>query len=691
RHLVTRHGARHLVLTGRRGPAAGGVPELVAELRALGAEVSVVACDVADRAAVADLLAAVPERHPVTAVIHAAGVVADATLRNLTPEHVERVLRPKVDGAWHLHELTRAAPPAVFVVFSSIAGLLGNPGQGNYAAANAYLDALVRHRRAHGLPGTSLAWGLWDPAGGGMAATLSDAEVARWGRGGIRVLSAERALELFDAALRADEPLLVPVELDRAAAARDPGGPLSELLGDPTSPTRRRAAAAGSGGSGGSGGSAWAARTAGLPAGERRRAVLDLVRTTVAAVLGLPDVAAVGVDAAFRELGLDSLTGLELRSRLGTATGLVLAPTMVFDHPTPAAVADHLLSRLDGAVEVPVAPAAGPAGQDDPVVIVGMACRYPGEVRTPDDLWRLVSTGTDAIGPFPENRGWDVDRLYDPDPDRPGTSTTRYGGFLYDADLFDAEFFGISPREAVGMDPQQRLLLETAWEAVENAGIPPTALHGSRTGVFGGVMYSDYTSRLPVTPADVEAYRFIGNSPSVVSGRVSYTLGLRGPAITVDTACSSSLVALHLAAQSLRHGECDLALAGGVTVMAAPSTFVEFSRQRGLAADGRCKAFSDSADGTGWAEGVGVLLLERLSDARRHGHQVLAVLRGSAVNQDGASNGLTAPSGPAQERVIRSALAAAGLSPADVDVVEAHGTGTKLGDPIEAAAILATY
>ncbi|MER5466902.1 type I polyketide synthase, partial [Streptomyces sp. NPDC002668] len=667
RHLVSKHGVRRLLLVGRRGAQTPGATELLDELAGLGAEVTAAACDLSDRDEVAHLLAGVPADAPLTAVVHAAGVLDDGVIPSLTPERLDTVLAAKADAALHLHELTSNADLSAFVLFSSASGLLGAPGQGNYAAANTLLDALAENRRSQGLPGISLAWGMWAVADG-MAD--SDEPVSS---GGLLGHTAEQGLAMLDAALRCDRALVVPLRLGLAELRREPES--LPAMFRTLAPVRRRRSGTGHP----AGASALRKLLRDVPEAEWEQTLLTLVRREAAAVLEYPDLAAVEATKAFRDMGFDSLAGVELRNRINAATGLRLPATLVFDHPEPAVLARFLREQAVGsaAAAPSVVRRTSTAEDDEPIVIVSMACRFPGGVSSPEDLWRLVAEGRDAVSPFPTNRGWDIARLVDPSRTVPDTSYVDNGGFLYDADLFDGDFFGISPNEALIMDPQQRLLLEASWEAFERAGIDPGTLKGSRTGVFAGVMYHDY----PHNAA----------TGAIASGRVSYVFGLEGPSMTVDTACSSSLVALHLAAQALRSGECSLALAGGVTVMSTPETFVEFSRQRGLSADGRCKAFAEAADGTGWSEGVGLFLVEKLSDARRLGHPVLAVVRGSAVNQDGASNGLTAPNGPSQQRVIRQALANAGLSAADVDLVEGHGTGTRLGDPIEAQALLATY
>ncbi len=678
-HLITHHGARHLLLASRQGNNATNAAALHDKL---GANVHITACDTSNRNQLRQLLNSIPEQHPLTAVIHTAGVLNDATLTNLTTEQLHTVLQPKIDTAWHLHQLTQHMNLDAFVLYSSAAGTLGNPGQANYAAANTFLDALAHHRRTTGLPAHSLAWGLWATKTG----MTTNTDHNRLHRTGITPMTTHHALALLDASLGSMHPVTVPIAVDTTVLrARAATGELPAMLRGLVRAQARRGIEGKR-----SDRSALSERLAGMSRSEQDELLLDLVRTHAGSVLGHATAEAIPAEQAFKDLGFDSLTAVELRNRLNTATALRLPATLVFDHPNPTALATHLRIRLTDESPV-VTTTRTTVTSDDPIAIVAMSCRYPGGVRTPEDLWQLVESGTDAISEFPTNRGWNLADLYHPDPDHPGTSYTQHGGFLHDADHFDPAFFGISPREALATDPQQRLLLETAWETLERAGINPTSLHGTHTGVFTGVMYNDYGSRVQHPPTDLEGYVTTGSAGSIASGRIAYTYGLHGPAITIDTACSSSLVAIHLAAQALHNGECDLALAGGVTIMATPQTFIEFSRQHGLAPDGRCKSFSTHADGAAWSEGVGLILLERLSDAHHNNHPILALIRGSAINQDGASNGLTAPNGPAQEKVIRQALANAQLSTTDIDAVEAHGTGTTLGDPIEAQALLATY
>nr|WP_169515224.1 type I polyketide synthase [Amycolatopsis benzoatilytica] len=670
RDLAAR-GAEHVVLASRRGEAAPGVAGLRGELEALGARVSVVACDVSDRGAVGELLAGIPEELPLRGVVHAAGVVDDGVLDGLTPERFEGVFRSKVASALVLDELTRGFELDAFVLFSSVAGAVGSPGQGSYAAANAVLDALAQRRREEGLAATSIAWGAW--AGGGMADDVKVAERSR--RVGTSMLEPGMALAALNHVVAEPAATVVLADLQNpelltALLSLRP----SPLLGDLPEAKRIQSTMAVPADAG----SAVAQlheRLAERSESDRVALLLDTVRADAAAVLGHASATAVDADKAFRDLGFDSLTAIEIRNRIAAATGLRLPATLVFDYPTPAVLAGHLVGLLAGRTPE-IAPVAASVAADEPVAIVGMGCRFPGGVASPEDLWRLLDEGRDALSPFPSDRGWDLAALAGGGR---GASATGQGGFLDDVAGFDPGFFGISPREALAMDPQQRILLETAWEAWERAGINPATLRGSSTGVFIGTNGQDYANLVVSSRDDMEGHASTGLAASVVSGRLSYVFGLEGPAVTVDTACSSSLVALHWAIRALRSGECSMALAGGVTVMSTAIGFAGFTRQGGLAPDGRCKAFSDDADGTGWSEGAGVLVLERLSDAERNGHRILAVVRGSAVNQDGASNGLTAPNGPAQQRVIRQALADARLSTVEVDAVEGARDGDCAG------------
>ncbi|WP_345050226.1 beta-ketoacyl synthase N-terminal-like domain-containing protein, partial [Streptomyces rameus] len=631
RHLVTEHGTRHLVLV-----QATNTYDEWSQDEPLPEGVDIVRV-VADGPA-PELYEALTRTGPVTAVVHTAD----------DPELART-----------LHDFTADDDLTAFVVVTDAAALVGaqSDGLASTVVTAALTEAVVRNRRLHGLPGSLLALGRPDE---GPAA--------------------------FDALLETGSPALLALW----PSTINPGDRVQTLLDTLTEQEPRATAQADETIT-----AALRARLADLDERAQLALLGEMIREETAAVHTHTSTGPAPVGRSFRDLGLGSLAVVELRNRLTERTGLRLPTTVTFDHPTPEALAAHLRARILGLHDTAGEATAdtdrtGAANPAEPIAIVGMACRLPGGVASPQDLWRLVRDGRDGVSGFPEDRGWDLDGLFDADPEKTGTSYVDQGGFLHEAGLFDAGFFGISPREALAMDPQQRLLLETSWEALERAGIDPGTLKGRDVGIFSGLMGQGY-GLSGAAPAELEGFGETGTASSVASGRVSYVFGFEGPAITVDTACSSSLVAMHLAVQSLRQGECSMALAGGATVMADPSTFVEFSRQRALSSDGRCKSYADAADGTGWAEGAGVVVLERLSEARRNGHRILAVIRGSAINQDGASNGLTAPNGLSQQRVIRKALASAGLSAAEVDVVEGHGTGTVLGDPIEAQALLATY
>ncbi|MEY3209837.1 MAG: hypothetical protein RIT28_318, partial [Pseudomonadota bacterium] len=664
-------GARHIALLGRSGPTVEAV-EAIEALRQGGAEVKVFAVDVADEVALGEVLGQLPN---LRGVVHAAGVVDRRSFEGLDAEALDRALRAKVQGARALDNLTRDAELDLFWLFSSISALWGGQGLAAYAAANAFEDGLAALRVASGRPALSLNWGVW--AETGMANEAELAELARVGVRGLRPADALDRLRLLGGAqgqlgvADVDWSRLRPV-LD----ARRPSPLLSEL-GEAAAAAATSDVAAG-------GGELALSLQAAAP--ERRRGLLiEALRAQVRAVAAMSPDAPVAVDQGFFEMGLDSLMAVELQGRLGLALGRRMPATLLMDQPTLSRLADWLMTEL--AFDAAVVTVQSVGRSDEPIAIVGMACRLPG-ADSPEALWRLLTEGQDATREVPADR-WDIDAWHDPTAERPGSMIARRGGFIQGVDQFDAAFFGITGREASRMDPQHRLLLEVSWRALEDAGAVPERGVGTQAGIFVGIGSNDYLQRVigGRDAADVDAWTGTGNATAFAAGRLAYHLGLQGPAVALDTACSSSLVAAHLACQSLRAGECSLALAAGVNLILDPKVSVYLSRARALAPDGRCKTFDAAADGYARGEGCGVVVLKRLSDALRDGDTIHAVIRGSAINHDGRASGLTVPNGPAQQAVIRQALHSAGVRPEEVGYVEAHGTGTSLGDPIEIGAL----
>ncbi|WP_437568146.1 SDR family NAD(P)-dependent oxidoreductase [Sorangium sp. So ce542] len=709
RHVArwaAQRGARHLVLTSRRGASADD-RDFLASLEALGARVTVAQADVADAAAMAAVLADIDARlPPLSAVFHLAGVSDQTPLSALDGAGLRRVLAPKVHGTAALDALTRGRPLDAFVCFTSIAAVWGSARQAGYAAANAFQDALVRARRAAGAPAVAVSFGPW--RGGGMAT----AAIASLEERGVRAFGPEQAMAALSFCMTAGAAQVVVADVDwpRFCAVIESSGPRPLLSEVP------RAAAPAPGDAApapapGDAAPALLGELAAAPPRERRRTLQRRIQASVAETLGFAGADEVSPTRGFFELGMDSLMAVDLCQRLGRALGRPLSSSVTFNHPNVVAMTDFLLEELSPSLPGDAAPpeaeeragAGGVGGAsssdaggraaigDEPIAIVGMGCRLPGGVETPEQFWRLLEQRVDAVAPIPADR-WDAAAYYDPDPDAAGKMYVREGGFLAAApDRFDARFFGIAPREAVHLDPQHRLLLEVIWEAMEDAGVVPG--EQPLTGVFVGIGPSDYgiLQRAHEDLEALDAYTLSGTFTSFSAGRLSHALGLEGPSMAVDTACSSSLTAIHLACRSLWAGECRVAVAGGVQLMLAPHLSVYLSRLHVLAPDGRCKTFSADADGYGRGEGCGMVVLKRLSDAARDGDRILAVIRGSAVNSDGRSAGITVPNGKAQEAVVRAALSIAGLSPGDIDYVEAHGTGTALGDPIEVEALAAVY
>ncbi|MCH8147569.1 MAG: SDR family NAD(P)-dependent oxidoreductase [Planctomycetes bacterium] len=681
-------GARHIVLVGR-GAVSGSALGVIGEMQRSAVTVKVMKADVSDAKDVTAVLSHFGTSFPpLRGLFHSAGLLDDGVLVNQTWSRFEKVMNPKVLGSWNLHTLTQDLDLDFFVLFSSAASLLGSSGQGNYAAANAFLDGLCHFRRALGLPALSINWGAWSV---GMASTVRDSDNRRWATLGIDVMSPQEGLAALEQLLVSDRVQVGAMSIDWQQFIHTfPAGYEPAFLVDLAAETRSVVKPQ----------TERAERSdilrilAQSPVAERKSLLIAQLQRLAADALGLDPSASLDPHKPLTELGLDSLMILELRNSLCKTFDHSLPSTVVFDYPTIDALSEYLGGILTLDIQ-PAEPCSSvDAGenvgraQSEAVAIIGMSCRVPG-AADPEAFWQLLRHGVDAITEVPPDR-WDVDAYYDPDPEAPGKSYTRCGGFLEDIDKFDAHFFGIAPREAINMDPQQRLLLEVGWEALERAGQPVSSLAGSDTGVFVGVMNEDYASLIRDTH-QINCHSTIGMAASMVASRLSYLLGLQGPALVVDTSCSSSLVAIHLARRSLCNRECNMALAGGVNLILSPMGTIALAELRALSPDGRCRTFDRAGEGFGRGEGCGVVVLKRLSDALADGDSILAIIRGSAVNNDGRSSGLTAPNGPAQERVIRKALSDARIEPGQISYVETHGTGTPLGDPIEVHALGAVF
>ncbi|MDY6996397.1 MAG: SDR family NAD(P)-dependent oxidoreductase [Actinomycetota bacterium] len=692
-HLAA-HGAGHLVLTSRRAPDDATRARIAALADLHGCQIRVATADVADAHDVARLLTTVTsEMAPLAGIVHAAGEIGTTPLSSLDDAEVDRVFSGKVWGAWNLSEAVADLPLDFFVSISSIAAVWGGFGQTAYSAANAFLDGLAWRLRGQGTLALSVNFGPW-------SAGMADAEArARLDQRGIQTLSPADALAgLADAMTTGPAPAQAPAQtvvarvdwarflpLYQQAGRRAFLAELERSVADQLAPTTPAVLP--------SGRTPLVEKLTNAPVQQRTRLLTDYLRDAVAEITRV-DAREIREDAGFFDLGMDSLMAVELRRRIEQGVGAEIPATLAMDHPRLSDVADYLLGDVLGLREEPAGGpgpvVAVPTRTDEPIAIVAVSCRFPG-APDPEAFWELLAGGVDAIREVPEDR-FDIDEFYDPDPDAPGKTYTRFGGFLDGIDGFDPEFFGISPREAVWIEPQQRLMLETVWEGLERAGYAPSALRGSRTGIFTGVAANEYAHLLSAESIDkIEPHFITGNALNAISGRVAFALGFEGPAVAVDTACSSALVAVHQACQALHSGDCDLAVAGGVNVLLSPVTVVAASRARMLSPVGRCKTFDASADGYVRSEGCGVLVLKRLSDAVADGDRISAVIPSSAVNQDGASSGLTVPNGGAQQRLIAAALSRAGLTGGDVDYLEAHGTGTPLGDPIEVQAAAAAY